>query len=170
MTKRPPVRALLTEPVLLLGFGFGTGLTPRMPGTVGTLVGIPAFLVLRPLEPVLYIAIATLLFLVGIYICGAAARRLGVHDHAGIVWDEVVGYLFTMLPVVVLAGEPGLPGPEGAWILAGFVLFRAFDIVKPGPIRFIDARIDGGFGIMLDDLVAAAFAAPALAALVLWLE
>ena len=151
MDKHPrhpiPVR-LLANPVHLASFGFGTGLAPRAPGTVGTLAGIPLFLVLSPLDTTTYLLVCTGLFLIGIALCWASARALGVHDHSGIVWDEIVGFLFAMTAVPA----------AWYWILPGFVLFRLFDIWKPWPIRTVDRRIGGGFGIMLDDLLAALYA------------
>ena len=135
---------LLRHPLGLLGFGFGSGLAPVAPGTAGTLAAIPLYLLLKDLPLAGYLAVVALLFLIGLPVCAHAARRLGVHDHPAIVWDEIVGYLVTMI-----AAPPGL-----GWIVAGFVLFRFFDILKPWPIRWCDHRVSGGFGIMLDDLLA----------------
>ena len=140
-----PVPAhLLRDPVLLLAFGFGSGLAPRAPGTWGSLVA----LVLSPLLLWLPPAVAWTLLAVavagGIVLCGAAVRRLGVPDHPGIVWDEFAGQWLALL----LA-----PGGWFYW-LGGFVLFRIFDIVKPWPIRWIERRCKGGFGVMIDDLAA----------------
>lgn len=163
MIRSPTVLSLLRHPVLFAAFGFGAGLSPRLPGTCGTLVGIPLFLVLRPLGPATYVAVLTALFLIGIYLCGASARYLGLHDHGGIVWDEIVGFGVTMLPICDGIWPTPLPGPVWGWLIVGFVLFRALDIAKPGPIGVVDRRVGGGFGIMLDDLVAAVFAAAALA-------
>jgi phosphatidylglycerophosphatase A len=84
------------------------------------------------------------MLLVGLWICGRASVALGVHDHSGIVWDEIVGYLCVMVAAPV--------GWE--WILAGFVLFRVFDIIKPWPASYIDRRVGGGAGIMVDDIIA----------------
>lgn len=150
-----PARMLL-HPVELLAFGFGSGLMPRAPGTAGTVVAIPIYLLVQSLAWPQYLALAALLFLAGIAICGHAAQRLGVHDHPGIVWDEIVGYLVTM----TLA-------PAGwLWVAIGFVLFRLFDILKPWPIRWLDRQVHGGLGIMLDDLLAGVFAAAILQLLV----
>jgi phosphatidylglycerophosphatase A len=98
------------------------------------------------------LAFAVVGFLGGVWLCGLSARRLGVHDHSGIVWDEVVGMYLTLLAI----------GPEPAWILAAFMLFRLFDIWKPWPIRDLDHSLHGGFGIMLDDVIAALYAAGVL--------
>lgn len=143
MTGRDP-RQVWRHPVHLIAFGFGTGLARRAPGTVGTLVGIPLVILIQPLEPVAYLAVLLGLFLVGIPICTRTAEALQVHDHPAIVWDEVVGYGLTLF----------LAPPGWGWLIAGFVLFRIFDILKPWPIRWIDRRVTGGFGIMLDDVLA----------------
>jgi phosphatidylglycerophosphatase A len=158
MAERPPAH-LLRHPLDLLALGFGSGLLPKAPGTAGTVVGIPCYLLLQPLAVTWYLVTVTVLFALGIVACTHAARRLGVHDHPGIVWDEIVGYLVTM----ILA-------PAGwQWIVTGFVLFRCFDILKPWPIRWFDRRVHGGLGIMLDDLVAGLFAAAVLQLLVVYL-
>ena len=141
-------RTVLTDPVHILAFGFGTGLSPVAPGTVGSLVGVLfAWLTLDFGLP-LQLAVAAALSVSGIWICGESARRIGVHDHGGIVWDEIAGMYITLLVA---------PPTITAWIL-GFVLFRAFDIAKPWPIRDLDHRLGGGLGIMLDDLAAALYA------------
>jgi phosphatidylglycerophosphatase A len=134
----------LANPVHLLAFGFGAGVMPKAPGTWGTLVAVPIYALLQGLSLPLYLAVVVVLALLGIWLCGVAARDLGVHDHPGIVWDEIVGYLITMIAA-----------PAGwAWWLAGFVLFRLFDIFKPWPIRVVDKGVQGGLGIMLDDILA----------------
>lgn len=139
----------LRHPLGFVGFGFGSGLVPVAPGTAGTLAAVPLYLLLRDLPPGGYLAVVALLFLVGLPVCAHAARQLGVHDHPAIVWDEIVGYLVTMI-----SAPPGL-----VWMVAGFILFRFFDILKPWPIRWCDRRVQGGFGIMLDDLLAGVFSA-----------
>lgn len=143
---------LLRDPVHFLALGFGTGLAPRAPGTAGTLVGVLLDPLLRPLGLELRILVVALMFGAGVWLCGESARRLGVHDHPAIVWDEIVGYLALML--VVPAGW--------GWALAGFVAFRFFDIVKPWPIRQLDHGVGGGLGIMVDDVMAAAWGAVVL--------
>ena len=120
----------------------GAGLLPRAPGTWGTLAAVPLYLLLAGLPLVVYLTLVAVLFGLGIWACGRAGRELGVHDHSAIVWDEVVGYLVAMA---------GLPRQWG-WVLAGFVLFRLFDILKPWPIGWLDRRVQGGLGVMLDDL------------------
>jgi len=139
---------ILRQPIHLVAFGFGAGLAPRAPGTFGTLVGVPFVLLVAPWGVTVHALLALLAFAVGIYVCGESARRLGVHDHGGIVWDEVTGYVITMLAVPA----------EPLWLIAGFVLFRFFDVVKPWPIREADHSLRGGVGIMLDDVLAAIYA------------
>jgi phosphatidylglycerophosphatase A len=146
-------RAVLADPVHILAFGFGAGLAPVAPGTVGSLLGVLLAWLTLDLGLYAQIAIAATLFFAGIWICGESARRLGIHDHGGIVWDEVTGMFVTLLVA---------PYTITAWIL-GFLLFRVLDIVKPWPIRDMDHRLGGGLGIMLDDLVAALYAAILLA-------
>ena len=144
---------VLTDPVNLLAFGFGTGLAPFAPGTVGSLLGVLLAWLVIDLGIEIQVAIAVFLSASGIWICGESARRIGVHDHGGIVWDEICGCYVTLLVA---------PPEITAWAL-GFLLFRGFDIVKPWPIRDLDHRLGGGLGIMLDDLVAALYAAFLLA-------
>jgi len=146
-------RKVLTDPVHILAFGFGTGLAPFAPGTVGSLLGVVLAWITLNMGLITQLWVAVALILAGIWICGESARRLGIHDHGGIVWDEIAG----MYVVLIVT-----PTAIWAWILA-FGLFRAFDIVKPWPIRDLDHRLGGGLGIMLDDLVAALYAALLLA-------
>ncbi|MEX2524346.1 MAG: phosphatidylglycerophosphatase A [Gammaproteobacteria bacterium] len=141
-----PVKFLL-HPVYSPALGFGVGCSKYAPGTVGTLVGVLFYLPLQYLAWPAYAAVVALLFLAGIYLCGETAGALESHDHPAIVWDEIVGYLATML----LA-------PSGwIWIVSGFLLFRLFDIWKPWPVRLVDKRMKGGMGIMIDDLIAAVY-------------
>ena len=140
---------LLRDPVHFFALGFGSGLAPKAPGTAGTLVGVLLDPLLRLLGLELRIGVVAVMFVVGVWLCGESARRLGEHDHGGIVWDEIVGYLALML--VLPAGWP--------WAVAGFVVFRFFDILKPWPIRQLDHGVGGGFGIMLDDIVASVWGA-----------
>lgn len=135
-----------------LALGFGSGLAPKAPGTFGTLVALPLVWLLSLAGMAWFVGFLVLGTLLGVYVCGKAAADVGEHDHGAIVWDEIIGFTLTMLlvPVSVLS------------LLIGFALFRFFDIVKPWPIRWFDQRVHGGFGIMLDDLLAAL---PALAIL-----
>ena len=146
-------RQVLTDPVHILAFGLGTGLAPVAPGTVGSLLGVALAWLTVDMPLVARIGVAIALFVAGIWICGTSARKLGAHDHGGIVWDEICGMYVTLLVA---------PPQLVVWIV-GFGLFRAFDIVKPWPIRDLDHRLGGGLGIMLDDLVAALYAALLLA-------
>lgn len=138
----------LRNPLHLLAFGFGSGTAPYAPGTFGTLAAVPLLLLLSLLPLSLYLAAVVLCFALGIYLCEQTSRDLGVHDHGGIVWDEFVGLFVTFIAVPI------------GWqsLLLGFVLFRLFDILKPWPIGWLDRRVQGGLGIMLDDLLAAVYA------------
>ena len=142
-------RTVLTDPVNFLAFGFGSGLAPLAPGTFGSIPGLLLFWLSVDFGLYAQLGIALALVVSGVWICGESARRIGVHDHGGIVWDEIAGMYITLF----LA-----PQTVTGYVLA-FVLFRVMDIVKPWPIRDLDHRISGGLGIMLDDLVAALYAA-----------
>ena len=148
-------KVALTTPSGLLAFGFGSGLSPFAPGTMGTLVAIPFIFALKSLGTPGFWIVLLLLFLLGIWLCDQVSRKLGVHDHGGIVWDEMVGYWLSMAFVPL----------QWQWLLAAFLLFRFFDIVKPWPIRQLDQKVSGGFGIMIDDIVAALFTIIILAVL-----
>jgi len=139
---------LLRDPVHLLAFGFGAGLSPYAPGTCGTLIATPIVWFVMSLGFATHLAFAIGVSLCGVYVCGESARRLAMHDHPGIVWDEIAGYTVTMLAAP----------RDWYWLLAGFVLFRFFDVVKPWPIREADHSLGGGVGIMLDDIIAGIFA------------
>lgn len=140
--------SLLKDPRCLLAFGFGSGCSPKAPGTIGTIAAVPFYFLIMDLPLAYYALLCIVAFVLGCYLCGVASKALGVHDHGGIVWDEFVGYWIAMFAAPV--------GIE--WILLGFVLFRLFDIWKPAPIAQLDARVHGGLGIMLDDLVAGIYA------------
>ena len=146
--------ALWRNPVHLLAFGFGAGAAPVAPGTFGTLIAVPVYYVMQSLSATWYALLVALMFAVGVWLCERTARDMNTHDHPGIVWDEVVGYLVTMFMA-----------PAGWWwMLIGFMLFRLFDIWKPFPIRWLDRRVTGGLGIMLDDVAAGIAAALVLQA------
>jgi phosphatidylglycerophosphatase A len=131
-----------------LAFGFGSGLAPKAPGTFGTLLAVPLYILLSQLSLLPYILVVVIAFAVGIYLCGRTATDLGVHDHPGIVWDEFVGFWITMIAA-----------PAGwLWVFIGFILFRLFDIWKPWPIRFFDKNVESGLGIMIDDVLAGIYA------------
>jgi phosphatidylglycerophosphatase A len=151
---------LMREPVHLIAFGFGSGLSPWAPGTCGTLVAIPIVLFVMQFGLVAHLSFAVFASLFGIYVCGESARRLDVHDHPGIVWDEIAGFALTMLTVP--ANSAGGGSQLIYWTVAGFTLFRVLDIWKPWPIREADHSLRGGLGIMLDDILAGIFAAAIL--------
>lgn len=137
-----------TNPIHLLAFGLGSGAAPKAPGTFGTIAAIPLYLLMQPLAPMYYLLVVAAMLLLGVWLCQRTAEDLGLHDHPGIVWDEWVGFLITMW----LA-------PGGwVWLLSGFLLFRLFDIVKPWPINLLDQHVSGGWGIMLDDVLAGVYA------------
>jgi phosphatidylglycerophosphatase A len=127
-----------------LAYGFGAGLSPWAPGTVGTVAAVPIYLSLQPLPLFWYLGLLTAMLLIGIWACGKTARELNAHDPSAIVWDEILGYLLTM------TGAP----PGWVWMALGFALFRLFDILKPWPIRELDRKVRGGLGVILDDLLA----------------
>lgn len=139
---------ILSDPALFLAFGFGSGLAKKAPGTFGTLAAIPLYLLFVQTDLLIYSLLTISVTVVGVWICGVAAEKLGEHDFGGIVWDEIAGFLITMWLVPF------------SWqnLLLGFVLFRIFDIVKPWPIKWIDRQVHGGLGIMLDDVLAGIFA------------
>ena len=142
----------MRSPSLLLAFGFGSGLAPKAPGTFGTIAAIPLWLLLIQLSVSTYWILLTLAAVAGIFISGVAAKKLDVHDHPGIVWDEFVGFWIAMSMVK----------PQLGSVICGFLLFRFFDIVKPWPIGWLDKKVDGGLGIMLDDIVAGIYTAALL--------
>ena len=150
---RPTPGFAYSHPAHVIAFGFGAGLARFAPGTFGTLAGWPLGWMLAGVHPAVVFPLVALLFLVGVWACGVTARHLGIHDHGSMVWDEIVAF---MLVAALLPRELG-------WQLAGFLAFRAFDIGKPPPIRWIERRYQGGFGVMFDDLVAAGYTLLALA-------
>lgn len=144
----PTWRFITTSPVYFLAFGLGTGLSPKAPGTVGTLVGYPLYFLLiafLPFNAVLGALVA--LYLLGIWICDVAGKAVGLADHSGIVWDEIVA-----IALVLCFSPQNIYGYIGA-----FLAFRLFDIVKPWPINLVDDRMENGHGVMLDDLLAAGY-------------
>jgi len=146
------------KPVHFLAFGLGSGASPRAPGTVGTLAAVPLWYLLAQTPLAVYLLLVLVAFVIGIWLCGRTSREIGVDDHSGIVWDEFVGYWITMIALPV----------DWSWALAGFVLFRLFDILKPWPIGPVDRQLRGGLGIMLDDVLAGIMAAAVLRG-VIWL-
>ena len=146
------IKQIMTDPVLFLAFGFGSGLSKKAPGTMGTVAAIPVYILFALTNFWVFSFLTIVSTIVGIWICDVAAKKLDEHDYGGIVWDEVAGYLITMWFVVATVPY--------SWtaILAGFVLFRIFDILKPQPIKWADSKVTGGLGIMLDDVIAGVFA------------
>lgn len=145
MKPKPIPKSIWTNPIHFIACGFGIGALPIMPGTFATIAAIPLYLLLVQLPLSGYIAITLLLNLVGIYLCGKTNRDFGTNDHPAAVWDEIAAF-----PIVMIA----IPT---TWytILLGVILFRIFDIWKPGPIGWIDRHVHGGLGVMLDDVAAA---------------
>lgn len=159
MTKPDSIKpSLLRSPIQFLAFGFGSGLFPKAPGTAGTVVAVPLYWLVSGWSLPLYTLFILVTGLLGIWICGVASRQLKVHDHPGIVWDEFVGYWITMWAMPV----------DWLWAVAGFLVFRVFDIVKPWPISVLDRKVKGGLGIMVDDILAGVLACATLH-LALWL-
>ncbi|SMN12008.1 Phosphatidylglycerophosphatase A [uncultured Candidatus Thioglobus sp.] len=138
----------LKNPIHFIAFGFGAGCLPKCPGTFGTLVGIPLYVLLVYLPWYIYLIIVIVFFLLGVWLCDVTDKHLGTHDHSGIVWDEIVGFLIAMFLVPF----------DWRFLLLGFILFRLFDIFKPYPIAWLDRTIEGGLGIMLDDVLAGIYA------------
>lgn len=141
-------RLTLKNPICFIACGFGSGLSPFAPGTMGTIVAIPLYWLMSHLSLLSYTGVLLVSFLFGVYCCGYTAKAFGTHDHKAIVWDEIFGLGWTLLAVP----------PSIIAVIAGFLLFRLFDILKPWPINQIDEKVKGGFGIMLDDWLAAIYA------------
>jgi phosphatidylglycerophosphatase A len=137
----------LKTPSGLLAFGFGSGLSPFAPGTAGTIAAIPFAIAIKHLDNIWFWLVLMSAFVLGVWLCGRVSGKLGVHDHGGIVWDEMVGYWLAV----------ALVPTEWEWLLAAFMVFRFFDIFKPWPIKQLDRHISGGFGIMIDDVLAAIY-------------
>jgi len=134
--------------IILLATWWGVGFSSLAPGTIGTLAAIPLFLILSLLPLWLYLFCLLGLVLLACWVAGQAEAIFGGHDPHAIVIDEVVGFL-----VVMIALPPTWP-----YLVAGFMLFRAFDIIKPPPIRFLERAVPGGYGVVLDDVLAAIYA------------
>ena len=147
MSSPPIPPSALRDPVIFLATGFGSGLMRPAPGTWGTIVGVPFVFGLGLLPLPVAIGVVAVAALMGVWICGEACKRLGVEDHGGIVWDEMVGLWVALV---------WLPA-DWLTVLLGVVFFRLFDIAKPWPISWADRVLHGGFGVMLDDLIAGVF-------------
>lgn len=157
-SRRPDARFLVAHPAHFIALGFGSGLAPRAPGTAGTLAALALYWLLAlVLSPLAIAFLAVPFFFVGVWACGVAGRNLGVQDHGALVWDEIVAFL----PLAALASG-------SLWLQAlAFALFRLFDVWKPFPIRQFEARVKGGLGVMLDDLLAACYSYLAFALVII---
>lgn len=148
ISAKPSVSVILKKPAVLLACGLGSGLMPKAPGTFGTLAAIPLYLVMQPLDLLGYLLLTAAFFVLGIWLSNQAIKVFNRDDPSEVVWDEVVGFLVTMIAA-----------PAGwQWLLLGFVLFRIFDIWKPWPVSLADRKLHGGLGIMLDDVIAGIYA------------
>lgn len=146
MILHPGARFAVAHPAHFIAFGFGTGLAPVAPGTVGTVLAFPIYMLLdRWLDPLEIFAVIAVFFAIGVWACGRTGRDLGIADHGAMNWDEVVAMLLILMFV---------PARWEWWVFA-FGAFRFFDVVKPPPIRHIDRTMKGGLGVMFDDIVAA---------------
>lgn len=143
----PIPKSVWQNPLYFIAFGFGSGTLPIAPGTFGTLFAISFYLLLQPLSNINYLIVTTGIIIASIFICDKVSKELKIHDHPGMCLDEFSGYFVTMFAA-----------PHGIfWIVSGFLLFRFFDIWKPWPISFLDENINGGFGMVIDDLLAGIF-------------
>ena len=139
---------MLRHPAHFIAFGGGIGLAPFAPGTLGTLLAFPLYWIAGPrLEPGVFVLLVCALFGLGVWACEITGRTIGISDHGGMVWDETVAFLLVLFLVPATL----------YWQGAAFLVFRLFDILKPQPIRYYERRFKNGFGVMLDDLVAAFF-------------
>ena len=145
--KLPIPAKVWTNPIYFIAFGFGSGAAPFAPGTFGTLASILIYLIIQDLPLASYLLFVAIFILASIWISDWVSKRIHVHDHPGMCIDEFAGFFVTMINA-----------PRGfGWIVLGFILFRLFDIFKPWPINVIDRRVHGGFGMILDDVVAGLF-------------
>ncbi|HHR6130612.1 TPA: phosphatidylglycerophosphatase A [Providencia alcalifaciens] len=142
-------RLNMRNPWHLLATGFGSGLSPIVPGTMGSLAAIPFWLLMDKLPVWSLWIIIVVGFWFGCWICQRTSDDMRIHDHGSIVWDEFIGMWITLMAIPVVSIQ---------WVLTGFLIFRVYDMWKPWPIRIFDRRVSGGFGIMIDDIIAAIFA------------
>ncbi|GAA03422.1 MULTISPECIES: phosphatidylglycerophosphatase A [Photobacterium] len=160
MSTNPKDLLKMSNPWHLLATGFGSGLAKYVPGTMGTLAAIPFYLLLAQLPFGWYLVAVLVAALIGVKICTITSGDMKVHDHGSIVWDEFVGFWITMAIAPTVSWQ---------WVLTGFILFRFFDMVKPWPISWLDKHVKGGFGIMVDDILAGFMAMIALWVVGYWL-
>lgn len=145
---RPTAPFMFAHPAHFIALGFGTGLSPFAPGTVGTLLAFPLYRVLDPwLAPAAMLGVIAALFAIGVWAAGRTGRALGIQDHSSMNIDEIAAFM------LVLWFTPAGLG----WQAFAFLAFRFFDVVKPPPIRHFDRTVKGGFGVMFDDIVAALY-------------
>jgi len=146
---RLSIQFMRSHPAHVMALGLGSGLAPKAPGTVGTLVGWGSFVLLALiLSDLMWLVLLVIGLLAGVWWCQRVIRALGVHDHPAIVWDEILAFWLILW----------VAGPFAqTWLsqLILFGLFRFFDAVKPPPIRWLDQNVKGGLGVMIDDLAAA---------------
>lgn len=173
---KPTYRFVIAHPAHFVAFGFGSGLAPVAPGTVGTLFAWITYPLLRVfyMDDAQFFLFLGFMAVFGTWCVHLTGRHLGEHDHGGIVWDEILPFwaVLTFVPPMLVNSPHGLffLGSGFAWQLAAFALFRLFDIVKPPPASYFDRRVANGFGVMMDDVVAAAYTLLSLATLKLIVE
>ena len=138
-------RSIWRNPVDFIAAGFGSGAMPIAPGTFGTLAAVPFVYWLSQFNFLFYFIATAIMVMAGVFICDKAGKNFGVTDHSAIVWDEFASFFIVMM---------GIP-MNWVLVLAGFLLFRFFDIIKPGPIRWLEQKLPGGLGVMMDDVLAA---------------
>ncbi|OGT39770.1 MAG: phosphatidylglycerophosphatase [Gammaproteobacteria bacterium RIFCSPHIGHO2_12_FULL_38_14] len=145
----PPIpEKIFQDPFYFIAFGLGSGAIPFAPGTFGTLFAIPFYLLLQALPLHFYFLFVIIFIVFSMWVCDRVSKEIKIHDHPGMTIDEFAGFFVTMISA-----------PRGAlWVVLGFVLFRLFDVTKPWPIRFIDQKVSGGLGIVLDDVLAGVYA------------
>lgn len=146
MILRPSAGFMFAHPAHFVALGFGSGLSPIAPGTVGTLLAFPIYAVVSDwFDPLQLFIFLCALFVLGIWACRRTGDDLGLSDHSSMNWDEIVAFMLVLMLT-----------PEGsAWRAFAFFAFRAFDVVKPQPIRYFDRTLKGGLGVMFDDIAAA---------------
>ena len=133
-----------SNPLHFIAFGFGVGVIPFAPGTFGTLIAIPFYLVLQLFSWKIYLSVLIIATIASMWVCDKVSKELKIDDHQGMCLDEVIGFLWAMIAIPY----------AWKWLALGFILFRLFDIWKPWPIRYVDNHVHGGVGMILDDILA----------------